>query len=82
MSFAGAYNQNLIQFSYLFQVCEFCLRVNWVLVNSWPSPVGDGSTDVSIEYEINSKDIMLEDVLITIPMPEYVPLPFIIDADM
>lgn len=53
-----------------------------MLVNSWPSPVGDGSTDVSIEYEINSKDIMLEDVLITIPMPEYVPLPFIIDADM
>lgn len=39
------------------------------LVNSWPSPVGDGTTDVSIEYEVDSATSQLEDVVITIPMP-------------
>jgi coatomer subunit delta len=44
----------------------------WLMVvNSWPSPVGDGSTDVSIEYEIDSTVSSLEDVVIIIPMPVY-----------
>jgi len=43
-----------------------------VLVNSWPSPVGDGSTDVSIEYEIDSNASgSLENVVIIIPLPMY-----------
>jgi coatomer subunit delta len=42
-----------------------------LVVNSWPSPVGDGSTDVSIEYEVDSKGSSLEDVIITIPIPMY-----------
>jgi len=41
------------------------------LVNSWPSPLGDGTTDVSIEYEVDSAASPLEDVVITIPMPMY-----------
>jgi hypothetical protein len=43
-----------------------------MIVNNWPSPVGDGSTDVSIEYEVDSKTTTLEDVVITIPMPMYI----------
>jgi len=40
-----------------------------MIVNSWPSPVGDGTTDVSIEYEIDNTESQLDDVVITIPMP-------------
>ena len=44
-----------------------------MLVNSWPSPVGDGSTDVSIEYEIDSNASgSLENVVIIIPLPMYI----------
>ena len=39
----------------------------------WPSPVGDGSTDVSIEYEIDTKGSALEDAVIIIPMPLFPP---------
>jgi len=35
--------------------------------------VGDGSTDVNIEYEIDSNIAQLEDVVITVPMPMCVP---------
>lgn len=38
-------------------------------VNFWPEPVGDGSTNVSIEYEVESKDSSLNDVVVTIPLP-------------
>jgi len=41
------------------------------LVNMWPSPAGDGTTDVSIEYEIDSAGATLDDVVLTIPMPMY-----------
>ena len=37
----------------------------------WPSPVGDGTTDVSIEYEIDSAGATLDDVVLTIPTPMY-----------
>lgn len=39
------------------------------LVNSWPSPVGDGTTDVNIEYEIDSSNATIENVAIIIPLP-------------
>jgi coatomer subunit delta len=35
----------------------------------WPSPVGDGSSDVNLEYEIDGSAATLEDVVITIPLP-------------
>jgi hypothetical protein len=40
-----------------------------IAVISWPSPVGDGSTDISIEYEVDSGLGELQDVTITIPLP-------------
>jgi hypothetical protein len=40
-----------------------------IAVNSWPSPVGDGSTDISIEYEVDSGLGELQDVTIRIPLP-------------
>ena len=40
-----------------------------MVVNSWPSPLGDGSVDVSIEYEVVEGVSNLQDVVITIPMP-------------
>ena len=48
----------------------------WLLmiVNSWPSPVGDGSMDVSIEYEVADGNSTLQDVTIIIPMPMWAPL--------
>ena len=55
---------------YLFQVCLRLASAD-VLVNSWPSPVGNGSTDVSIEYEIDSNASPLENVVIIIPLPMY-----------
>jgi hypothetical protein len=39
-------------------------------VNMWPSPVGDGTTDVSIEYEIDGGTVP-EDLVVVIPMPMY-----------
>ena len=44
-----------------------------MIVNSWPTPVGDGSTDVNIEYEIDSSVAAIGDVVIIIPLPVYVP---------
>lgn len=40
-------------------------------VNSWPSLVGDGTMDVNIEYEIDSSNTTLENVVIVIPLPMY-----------
>ena len=39
-------------------------------VNMWPSPVGDGTTDVSIEYEVDG-DTVPEDLFVVIPLPLY-----------
>ena len=40
-------------------------------MNNWPSPVGDGTTDVNIEYELDSSNVNLNDVVILIPLPVY-----------
>jgi coatomer subunit delta len=40
-------------------------------VNCWPSPLVDGTTDVNIEYETEFSTAILDDVIITIPFPEY-----------
>jgi hypothetical protein len=39
-----------------------------IKVNMWPSPVGDGTMDVSIEYEIDGGTVP-EDLVVVIPMP-------------
>lgn len=38
-------------------------------INCWPSPAGDGTSDVSIEYELESDEQELKDVTIAIPIP-------------
>jgi hypothetical protein len=55
---------------YLFQVNTQSLLL-LMSVNCWPSPLGDGTTDVNIEYETESNTSMLEGVIITIPFPVY-----------
>ncbi|KAF5296052.1 hypothetical protein FQA39_LY12674 [Lamprigera yunnana] len=40
-----------------------------LLINCWPSEVGDGSCDVNIEYELTHLDLELVDVNISIPLP-------------
>jgi len=40
-----------------------------LLINCWPSEVGDGSCDVNIEYELAHQDLELADVTIIIPLP-------------
>lgn len=39
------------------------------LVNCWPTPTEDGSCEVNIEYELENDQLILEDVIITIPLP-------------
>ena len=46
-------------------------------VNCWPSPSGDGSCDVNIEYEL-TKEIELKDVIISIPVPQRFACPLFI----
>lgn len=38
-------------------------------VNCWPSENGEGGCDVNIEYELEQKDLELNDVQINIPLP-------------
>ncbi|KAJ3294296.1 Coatomer subunit delta [Borealophlyctis nickersoniae] len=38
-------------------------------INCWPSPSGNGSCDVNIEYELQSDRLELRDVVISIPYP-------------
>ncbi|KXS20873.1 clathrin adaptor, mu subunit [Gonapodya prolifera JEL478] len=38
-------------------------------VNCWPSPTGDGTSEVSIEYELLNSRLELRDVSISIPFP-------------
>ncbi|KAH6564360.1 hypothetical protein BASA50_002157 [Batrachochytrium salamandrivorans] len=40
-----------------------------LLINCWPSPTGNGTCDVNIEYELQNLGIELRDVLISIPYP-------------
>lgn len=40
-----------------------------LLINCWPSEVGDGSCDVNIEYELVDTNLELADVTISIPLP-------------
>ncbi|EXX69863.1 uncharacterized protein OCT59_005385 [Rhizophagus irregularis] len=38
-------------------------------INCWPSPSGDGTFDVNIEYELENDEQEFKDVLISIPLP-------------
>ncbi|KAJ2157311.1 coatomer subunit delta [Coemansia sp. RSA 552] len=49
-------------------------------INCWPSPTGNGSVDVNIEYELNNTDLELEDVVVAIPIPPGVQ-PTVSDVD-
>lgn len=39
-------------------------------IQCWPSVSGDGTGEVNVEYELEAKDIVLQNVIITIPLPE------------
>ncbi|KAI9007516.1 hypothetical protein CLU79DRAFT_778333 [Phycomyces nitens] len=38
-------------------------------VTCWPSPAGDGTCDVNIEYELEADHLELRDVVICVPLP-------------
>ncbi|KAI7883881.1 hypothetical protein K492DRAFT_143438 [Lichtheimia hyalospora FSU 10163] len=38
-------------------------------INCWPSPAGDGTCDVNIEYELEADHLELRDVVVSIPLP-------------
>eukprot|EP00160_Parvularia_atlantis_P008555 Unigene1782_Nuclearia_a/m.5536 Unigene1782_Nuclearia_a/g.5536 ORF Unigene1782_Nuclearia_a/g.5536 Unigene1782_Nuclearia_a/m.5536 type:complete len:374 (+) Unigene1782_Nuclearia_a:1800-2921(+) len=38
-------------------------------INCWPTPANNGSCDVNIEYELEREDLLLDDVIISIPIP-------------
>ncbi|KAF8602948.1 hypothetical protein BDV93DRAFT_607240 [Ceratobasidium sp. AG-I] len=38
-------------------------------INCWPSPAGDGTCEVNIEWELENKELELQDVVISIPLP-------------
>ncbi|KAF0434661.1 coatomer subunit delta [Gigaspora margarita] len=38
-------------------------------INCWPSPAGDGTIDVNIEYELENENQEFKDVVISIPLP-------------
>ncbi|KIO21890.1 hypothetical protein M407DRAFT_123121 [Tulasnella calospora MUT 4182] len=42
-------------------------------INCWPTPTGDGTTEVNIEYELESDRLKLHDVTISIPLPDGFP---------
>ncbi|CAO1615938.1 unnamed protein product [Parajaminaea phylloscopi] len=39
-------------------------------IQCWPSVSGDGTGEVNVEYELENKDLVLQNVVITIPLPE------------
>lgn len=45
------------------------IKFVYLIVNCWPSENGEGSCDVSIEYELKQPDLELNDVQINIPLP-------------
>ncbi|CAG8708810.1 11384_t:CDS:2, partial [Dentiscutata heterogama] len=38
-------------------------------INCWPTPAGDGTIDVNIEYELENENQEFKDVVISIPLP-------------
>ncbi|KAL0074942.1 hypothetical protein J3Q64DRAFT_1776750 [Phycomyces blakesleeanus] len=38
-------------------------------VTCWPSPAGDGTCDVNVEYELEADHLELRDVVISVPLP-------------
>ncbi|KAF9145311.1 Coatomer subunit delta [Mortierella sp. GBA39] len=38
-------------------------------INCWPSPAGDGSSDVNIEYQLENEEMEFKNVNIIIPLP-------------
>lgn len=38
-------------------------------INCWPTPAGDGSCDVNIEYELENESLEFTNVLVSIPVP-------------
>ncbi|KAJ2413821.1 coatomer subunit delta, partial [Coemansia sp. IMI 209128] len=38
-------------------------------INCWPSPNGNGTVDVNIEYELNDTRLELDNVIVSIPIP-------------
>ncbi|KAG0049816.1 Coatomer subunit delta [Gryganskiella cystojenkinii] len=39
-------------------------------INCWPSPAGDGSSDVNIEYQLENEEMEFKNVNIMIPLPQ------------
>lgn len=39
-------------------------------IQCWPSVSGDGTGEVNVEYELEAKDLVLQNVVISIPLPE------------
>ncbi|KAF9097129.1 Coatomer subunit delta [Mortierella sp. GBA35] len=39
-------------------------------INCWPSPAGDGSSDVNIEYQLENEEMEFKNVNIIIPIPQ------------
>ncbi|KAF8310376.1 hypothetical protein DL93DRAFT_2084552 [Clavulina sp. PMI_390] len=39
-------------------------------INAWPSPTGDGTADVNIEYELEHESLEIYNLAISIPLPE------------
>ncbi|KAG0248093.1 Coatomer subunit delta [Mortierella polycephala] len=39
-------------------------------INCWPSPAGDGSSDVNIEYQLENEEMAFKNVNIIIPLPQ------------
>lgn len=50
-------------------------------INCWPNESGDGGCDVNIEYELQSEDLELADVSVSIPVPSGVGSPNVAEAD-
>ncbi|KAG8971183.1 hypothetical protein FRB90_010580, partial [Tulasnella sp. 427] len=42
-------------------------------INCWPTPTGQGTTEVNIEYDLESDRLTLHDLTITIPLPDGFP---------
>ncbi|KAI9365298.1 hypothetical protein BD770DRAFT_357338 [Pilaira anomala] len=38
-------------------------------ITCWPSPAGNGTCDVNVEYELENNDLELREVVISIPLP-------------
>jgi len=51
------------------RIWNVVLLINCLLVNCWPSPTGDGTIEVNIEYELESDRLTLHGLTITIPLP-------------